>query len=202
MKAARASLDRLLGEVRATVHSTPVLAAFANGALAGDLPYLPPIPHRFPAVAALDAHLDRCSDETWPLTEAILAAAPHLAWQQTYTAEEVGAGFLAAYAWFNLVSPEGPFEAPDIRLAIGTWGHGLHYPRHAHAPAEIYSVISGGAVFETDGQPDAWLGPGETRTHEPHVMHAARMSDGPLLALALWRGEALMARSRLEAAAP
>ncbi|MEM8761689.1 MAG: dimethylsulfonioproprionate lyase family protein [Pseudomonadota bacterium] len=200
MRDARAPLDRLLEETRAVIRDTPRLAAFADGALDGALPFAPPVPRGFPAVARLDAYLGIGNAATRPLTEAIIAAAPHLGWQQTYSAEEVGADFLAAYAWSNLVSPEGPFRTPDIRVAFGTWGHGLFYPRHAHAPAEIYYVIAGGALFETDGQPDAWLGPGETRMHKPHVMHAARMTDGPLLALALWRGEALMARSTLETA--
>ncbi|MEL6576716.1 MAG: dimethylsulfonioproprionate lyase family protein [Pseudomonadota bacterium] len=202
MSEASAALHHLLDEALATVQRTPTLAAFAGETLDGPLPLTLPGHCSFPAVERLTCYEALCTDETGPLTDAVRAAAPYLAWQQTYSAEEVGAAFLDAYAWFNLVSPEGPFHAPDIRVAIGTWGHGLHYPRHAHAPAEVYYVIAGGAVFETDGQPDAWLGPGETRTHRPNVMHAARMSDGPLLALALWRGEALMARSTFEAAAP
>ena len=79
----------------------------------------------------------------------------------------------------------------EIRVSVGTWARGLYYPRHAHEPAEVYCVIAGNALFLTDGQPDARLGPGETRTHPPHISHAARMDESPLLAMAIWRGAEL-----------
>ena len=44
---------------------------------------------------------------------------------------------------------------------------------------------------------DALLEPGDTRFHPSNAAHAAQMCDGPLLAMAIWRGGALTETSTL-----
>lgn len=197
MTAGEAPLRALLAETRAAVAADPALAAFAGPLDWAELPFQAPAPRALPAMADLAAYPALASAATLPLCQAIRAAAPHLHWRQSYTERQVGAEFLAGYGWFNLVSPEGPFVAEGIRISFGTWRAGLHYPRHWHAPEEIYLVVAGAATFVTDGMADAVLGPGGTRRHPANVPHSARMDHGPLLAMAIWKGERLMQVSAL-----
>ncbi|MEM6421116.1 MAG: dimethylsulfonioproprionate lyase family protein [Pseudomonadota bacterium] len=173
------------------------LAAFDEGALAGQLPYVAAAPCSLPVVEEIAEALDHDAPGTRAVVTAILQAAPVLRWQQSYAAAEVGEDFLAQYGWFNLVSPDGPFVHPDRRLSVGYWGQGLHYPRHWHRPAEIYAVLAGEALFIADGRQDIRLGPMGTTTHPPDLPHAALMDRAPLLALGLWKGEGLMAKPTL-----
>jgi len=195
---AEAALRALLTAARAQIADDPAMARFAEGVLPEDPALTLPEPLLLPPVAHLAAHAALAAPLTRPLAEAILAAAPHLRWLQSYDAEEVGAHFLAHYAWFNLVSPEGPFLADAIKISVGFWGAGLHYPRHWHEPAEIYCVIAGGARFLSEGQPDAYLGPGGIREHAPNDPHSAAMEREPLVAMALWKGAGLVAKSTLD----
>lgn len=137
------------------------------------------------------------SPETLPIMQAIQLAAPHVTWRQSYTTQDKGfdAHFLAHYAWFNLIAPSGPFVSHDMRLSIGYWGQGLTYPWHWHAPAEIYLVLAGGAIFEADGRDPIDAHAGQRIAHIPNQPHAAQMDHGPLLAAAFWTGENLEGKS-------
>lgn len=189
---AQAAITRLWTETAALVAGVPALAAFAGAALDGAPRRTAREPCRLGAVDGLGAFRGRASPLTAPLTEALIAAAPHLQWRQSYSEAQVGRRFLDGYAWVNVASPEGLFVVEGLRISIGTWAEGLVYPRHWHEPEEIYAVLAGRALFVTDGQPDRVLGPGETRHHPANVPHAARMDDSPLLAMALWRGRHLL----------
>ncbi len=159
-------------------------------------------PMALPMLAELPEVLALASEATRPLVDCLLRAAPHLAWRQSYTeADGFSRAYLDHYGWINLVSPEGPFLSDSLRLTVGYWGRGLHYPRHAHAPEEIYCILAGEAVFHSDGHPPRRAGPGETILHLPNQPHAIVMEPGPLLALVPWKGEGLMRLSRFPGAA-
>lgn len=187
----------LLAAVRDYVAGERQLAAFLGGALDAALPYRALEPSTLPAVAALPGCPALAGGRTAALTEAVIAAAPELRWRQSYTAEEVGAGFLANYGWFNLVSPEGPYLSDACRISVGYWGAGLDYPDHAHAPEEIYLVLAGAARFRRAGSAPERVDPGGTYHNPPGVMHGAEMVPGPLLAMAFWTGERLTAKPDL-----
>ena len=197
MTGGAAPLRALLAETRAAVAADPALAGFTGPLDWEGLPFRAPEPRTLPAVADLAAYPACAGAGTLPLCRAILAAAPHLHWQQSYTERQVGAEFLAGYGWFNLVSPEGPFLTEGIRISFGTWRGGLTYPRHWHAPEEIYLVVAGAATFVTDGMADALLRAGGTRHHPSNIPHSARMDHGPLLAMAIWKGDRLLDISEL-----
>lgn len=191
------ALLALLAETQSAIAADPALAGFAGPLDWDRLPFRAPEPRSLPAIADLIDYPALAGPGTLALTQAILAAAPHLHWKQSYTEAQVGAEFLAGYGWFNLVSPEGPFVAEDIRISFGTWRAGLYYPRHWHVPEEIYLVVAGAATFVTDGMADALLGPGGTRRHPSNIPHSARMDHGPLLAMAIWKGDRLLEVSEL-----
>ncbi len=139
------------------------------------------------------------SRATEALTDAIRRTASVLQWSQSYSEAEVGARFLQGYAWFDLVSPNGPFCHGGLRVAVGYWAQGLHYPEHKHGPEEVYCVLAGSATFSAAGRAPVTAGPGDLIHHPPWMPHAIDMADSSLLAIAFWRGVGLTDVSQLGA---
>ena len=150
-------------------------------------------------VLALLPDIARCSDaETKGVVDAIIEAADHLAWRQTYDEEDgFDRGYLDRYGWFDLAGPEGPYEADGIRIMAGYWGQGLRYPDHSHSPEEHYLVLAGSAWFRL-GQEDWYrLGPGGVFHTPAGGVHSADMRDEPLLAISIWRAADLSVQINL-----
>ncbi len=192
-----AHIGAVLTETQALVAAMPMLNDFVCDALEGlqrqDLP-----PRHRNAVDLLqqNAGLPTCA-LTAPLVHAIKAAANDLHWSLSYTEAQVSAHFLEHSGWFNLVSPEGPYLHQDIRVSIGYWHNGLHYPDHRHEPEEIYCVLAGGATFRTENRPPVDAKPGDLIHHPPNIRHSADMTDSALLAIAFWKGANLLRPSDL-----
>lgn len=149
-----------------------------------------------PMLDQLPACLALANEATRPLVKTLSALRDKLAWQQSYTREDgFDQRYLDHYGWINLLSPDGPIVSQELRLTIGYWGAGLSYPCHWHAPEEVYCILAGHAVFESDGHPPRHCGPGDWVHHRPNQPHAIDMSPGPLLALVPWRGANLTAKS-------
>jgi hypothetical protein len=184
------ALNTLMSETRAYCATRRDLVAFTGTALT-DLPLTLPRPHDLPVTERLDLLMGQAGPETAALTFAVLAAAPHLDWRQSYSRDEVGDDYLAHYGWFNLVAPDGPFRSDALRVSVGVWGQGLHYPRHWHAPEEIYAVLSGGARFTAEGRAPVEAVPGTHVHHPSNLPHAMEMHSQPLMAMAFWKGAGL-----------
>lgn len=152
------------------------------------------LPHH-DLIAASAAH---ASAETREATTRLIAASGALRWRRSYTAADgFSPAYLDRYGWVNLVSPEGLFLSPEMRVSIGYWGAGLTYPEHSHAPEEIYLILAGGAVFSSEGRAPRVCGAGDIVHHRPHQRHSMAMRDGPMLAAAFWRGEGLLRKPDL-----
>jgi len=184
------ALATLLLATRNLVSSTPELADFVGDGLER-LGYARPSPRALPVTDRLPALLPLAGPKTAELTFAILAAAPHLTWRQSYSEDQVGAHYLANYGWFNLVASDGPYATPAIRISVGYWEQGLSYPQHHHAPEEIYVVLAGSARFESAGHAPIEAAPGQLIHHAPNQMHGFTMHAAPLLAMAFWKGDGL-----------
>jgi len=175
--------------------------ALPDGFLAENLeqlPYIAPIPRVLRAVENMLRAPLPTGPATAALTDAIHTAAHDLHWMQSYSQEQVGAHFLEQYAYFNLISPEGPFLSKTIRVSVGYWGQGLIYPKHRHAPEEVYCVLAGGATFQSGTAPPVHATPGVVIHHPPNMPHSLDMSDSALIALAFWRGTEVLQPSVLE----
>ncbi|MEM9330338.1 MAG: dimethylsulfonioproprionate lyase family protein [Pseudomonadota bacterium] len=144
---------------------------------------------------------DHCSPATQSLFDAVIAAAPHLYWQHSYTPEDDGIDqyYLDNSGWFNLIAPSGPFLSEKIRVSIGFWNKGLVYPNHWHEPEEIYLTIAGSAQYISHGRMAVRGGPGTTICHYSNQPHSAVFDEAPLLAAAFWRGDNLERKSVIEA---
>lgn len=173
-------------------------APVSGGGLPTPTAYRPEPPRASPVLSRLEACRAVATPQTIPVVDALLAAAPEIHWRRSYTRDDgFSAEDLERYGWFQLSSPEGPFVTDGYRITMGYWGAGFYYPRHWHAPAEVYVVLAGSAVFHSEGRAPRACGPGDTVWHEARQVHAADMTPGPLLALALWWGDDLLAKSTL-----
>ena len=174
----------------------PDIASFCGEALMADHGEVELEAARLPACDALGVVEGSVSPATQALVSAVVRAAPQLQWRQSYTEDDPGidANYLANYAWFNLIAPSGPFVSDRLRLSVGYWGAGLVYPRHWHAPEEIYLTLAGRVLYRTDGRADLEGGPGATVAHASNHPHAAVFKTAALVA-AFWRGDALEGKS-------
>ena len=190
-------IDKVLLETRKVVTQFPVLSDFVGNALQ-DRPRTREQARALPVTDRVAGVLDLTNSQTRSLTRSIADAAHVLRWQQSYSVSEVGAYHLANYGWFNVLSPVGPFISDAFRISVGYWEKGLTYPQHAHTPEEIYLVLAGGAVFESEGRDAVCAGPGDLIHHTPSQWHGFSAEDSPILAMAFWKGSGLLAKSTLE----
>lgn len=194
---ADARLRNLLAEVGRFARDTALPGGFLAENLE-QLPYAPPTPRVLPAVETMLRDPLPTGPATAAMTDAIHTAARDLHWMQSYTEAQVGAHFLKHYAYFNVISPEGPFLSETTRVSVGYWGQGLIYPKHRHDPEEVYCILAGGATFQSGTASPVHATPGVMIHHLPNMPHSMDMSDSALLALAFWRGTEVLTPSVLE----
>ena len=183
----RQLFENLLATAKQLYLSTPALTTFTDWPK--DLAY---IDRNIVAVPAL-RQIKRWSNEH-ALHVATQQVADYAQWNQTYTEDEVGFGFLQDYGYIELYGPNGHYYSKQGRAYIGYWGRGLHYPWHRHKAEEIYAVVSGSGFFESEADEPAFLGSGDTRAHYSNQPHALTMRDGPILTFVLWRGAGVAER--------
>ena len=193
MRGAGMGLEAVLAAARALVERLPEVAAFAGGWPEGDRRRIEPA--SLPVCAALTAAEQGATALTRALVSAVVQATPALRWQQTYGAADFGPAFLQGYGWSEFAGLRGP--VPSDRLAIGVLllGPQITYPSHAHEAAEIYVPLSGTALWQCGDAPFAPVEPGQVILHPSWMPHAMRTQNAPLLALYLWRGGDLAAKS-------
>ena len=171
----------------------------SRGAIDAIRPRGPVQPSALPVLGALADFADLASPETEGVVRAIIAAARHMRWRQTYSREDgFPDDYFAHYGWFDLAGPnDGPYHAEGLRIYIGCWGQGFFYPDHSHPPEEHYIVLAGGAGFRLGQGPWRRLGPGDVFHTPPGAVHSADMRDGPLMAMAIWRHDDVSIRINL-----
>lgn len=163
-----------------------------ENAAARDLP-----PRPLPALRWLEGIEAHAGASSHALCAALARTAPHLAWGQTYSADDFGAGFLERYAWMELIGRRGPFASDSLALGFLLLGPEIEYPRHRHEAEEIYLVLSGNAQWLKAEGPFAIRAPGTLIHHPPWCWHAMRTGDKSLLALYLWSGGDLTQKSQI-----
>lgn len=125
------------------------------------------------------------------LIKAVINACDDLCWNTTYTKEQVGADFLMRYGWFDIISANGPFVTDNLRIMIGYWGDGLDYQLHWHLAEEAYIPISGSALFWSESMGQNIYSVGDIVINKSNEKHWTKMTNGPLLAIAIWKGSNL-----------
>jgi hypothetical protein len=193
-----APLAQLIAAVEGSLDGAPVAeaATFRSG-----LHAVASAPVRaWPDAAAFDLPVCRFWDVALgvaaprTLVEPLRALGPRLVWTQNpnYRRSPVAASFLDNYGYAVIAGPAAGAPAlatcADMAMGVLLLGPGTHYPRHAHPARELYLPLDVGEWQQGDGE---WTvqWPGAVIHHAPHVPHATRSGETPLLALYLWRGD-------------
>jgi mannose-6-phosphate isomerase-like protein (cupin superfamily) len=135
---------------------------------------------------------------TVSLVDAVCDAATCMDWQQSYSATEIGPGFLERYGWTEIVGLRGPLASTRMACGFLLLGPETHYPRHRHEAEEIYIPLSGTASWQQDDGDWRQLHPGTVIRHASDEPHAMRTSGCSLLAVYLWRSSNLQQKSKLD----
>ncbi len=145
------------------------------------------------------AHLDRAARiagaDAKPFARFLDERCHEFRWGQTYTVADFGQKFIDNYGWLEVFGTRGHFENRKMAGGLLVLGPGIDYPDHHHVAEEIYIPLTGGTQWRMGEGPFRMREAGEVVHHASNVSHAMRTGDEPLLALYLWRGGPLAARS-------
>jgi quercetin dioxygenase-like cupin family protein len=135
-----------------------------------------------------------------PLVNALVAAAPTLAWRRSYSPAAVGARFYENYGWTEFAGLTGPIPSKHLACGVLVLGPHVTYPPHRHEADEIYVPLAGTAQWRHGNDPWRERVPGSVIHHARHEPHAMQTGREPLVALYLWRSANLDQGSRLDPA--
>lgn len=186
----------LAGAVRRQLEPIPGAAPFLDG--------WPPLavgrtaaPRSLPVCVWLRDLASFATPATKGVTSQVMTAAPMLEWRQTYSADDFGPAFLERYGWTELIGLRGPIPSEHVACGLMLLGPGIDYPAHAHEAEEFYLPLAGAALWRRGDADFALLGPGASIVHRPWEPHAVRTQGEPMLALYVWKGGDLAAKSRI-----
>ena len=158
------------------------------GRIAKNLRYQPNLPQKKP-VQKLVAKISTLKHpKTKNILDSIIRANYELKWNTTYSENQVGADFIKRSGWFDLIGPHGPFYMKQTRIMIGYWGENLHYQMHWHEAEEAYVPLAGSALFWSEHNGKNIASVGDIVIHKSNEKHWTKMTNGFLLALAIWKG--------------
>jgi mannose-6-phosphate isomerase-like protein (cupin superfamily) len=91
----------------------------------------------------------------------------------------------------------GPIASEKVACGFLLLGPGVEYPAHAHEAEELYVPLAGAALWMRGEEDFVSRAVSESIEHPSWMPHAMRTGAKPLLALYLWRGGDLAAKSRI-----
>lgn len=111
-----------------------------------------------------------------------------LHWKQNpnYSDEMMGEGYMDAYAYAEIIGPDGFFPGDDFLLGLLLLGPHRLYRDHRHPAPELYWLLTGPSDWRQDGGGFVGRAAGQTIWHPPHMSHATRTGGSPLLAVWAW----------------
>lgn len=157
------------------------------------------LPRSLPVLSYLPTVVKAAEKKTEILVKRLTPLANHMAWRQTYTAQDLGAGFLEKYGWTELIGLRGPVASNRLACGFLLLGPQIEYPNHFHEAEEVYVPLTKQTLWQRDKQCWVYRTPGLPIYHASRVPHAIRTEAIPLLALYLWRGGNLVQKSILAA---
>jgi quercetin dioxygenase-like cupin family protein len=144
----------------------------------------PPRPSSMAAAIARTCGLP----DAHPAARLVAAAQGALAWADSPAASLQPTALAAIKSIVELLGPEGPILAPDLRFGLFWQAPGTYYPLHAHTAAETYTLLAGRADWQA-GDRRLRLGAGEAVHHPPELPHAMRAGPDGFLAIWRWSGD-------------
>lgn len=122
-----------------------------------------------------------------PVAPALLAVMNRVPWGTNPVEDSVGP-YAGIFAVAEILGPDGPIPAPDLRAGLFYQAPGTYYPLHSHDADETYTILAGSAEW-TAGVETRWRGAGEAIHHPSRLPHAFRAGPEGLLALWRWSGD-------------
>ncbi|MDH6232682.1 hypothetical protein M2281_003281 [Mesorhizobium soli] len=145
----------------------------------------------------LDRTTELSSPSFRPLAALVAKHRNELRWGQTYTPADFGQHFIDNYGWLEVFGTRGHFANDQMAGGLLILGPNIVYPDHHHVAEEIYIPLTGGTEWRKGESGFVPRAAGEVIHHPSNVNHAMRTGAEPLLALYLWRGGPLAARSTI-----
>ena len=155
-------------------------------------------PRFLPVLSWMPAAVKAADKQTEFMVRMLAPLANHLAWGQTYAAQDFGAEFLKRYGWTEFIGLRGPIASDCMACGVLFLGPEIEYPRHSHEAKEVYVPLTGPTLWQCGDQNWAYRASGRPIFHAPWVPHAMRTETAPLLALYLWHGGNLVQKSRID----
>lgn len=189
--------DELLGAFRGYLQKAGSVAPV--GEFLNDIDWSMPARTLAPKSLACLSHMARFAEMSAPaereLVELLTNRSDAMHWGQTYTAADFGQHFLDNYGWVELFGTRGYYINDKVAAGFLILGPGVEYPDHHHLAEEIYIPLTSGTEWRMGDAPFRERRGGEVIHHASNVNHAMRTGSAPLLALYLWRGGPLAAKS-------
>ncbi len=153
-----------------------------------------------PVVLPCLRHLDACAalaegGAGEAIARLLAERGQRLRWGQTYGRADFDARFLDNYGWMELFGERGHYASDRLACGVLLLGPQTHYPDHHHEAEEIYIPLTPGALWSKGGAAFEARAAGDLIHHPSMMPHAMRTVADPLLALYLWRGGPLSAKS-------
>lgn len=145
-------------------------------------------PKRLPATRYLPECVASSMFTSPDVAAALAGIDEFLHWRQNpnYSDSVMGAGYMDNYAYAELIGPRGFFAGDDFLMGLLLLGPHRHYRDHHHAAPELYWLLTGPSEWRRGNGDFVTRGAGEMVWHEPHVTHATRTLEHPLLAVWAW----------------
>ncbi|TGQ69413.1 transcriptional regulator [Mesorhizobium sp. M00.F.Ca.ET.186.01.1.1] len=158
-------------------------------------------PHPLACLRHLDRATELAPPAAKPLVQLLAQQRTELHWGQTYSVSDFGKAFIDNYGWLEMFGTRGHFANEEVAAGLLMLGPDIVYPDHHHVAEEIYIPLTGGTEWRMGEGGFRKREAGEIVHHASNVNHAMRTAGEPLLALYIWRGGPLAAKSTITGSA-
>ena len=192
------NFDELLERFRAYLWTfDDGLVRDAVARIGWDMPARPLESHPLACLRQLDRIAELAPASARPLAQLLAERRDDLCWGQTYSEVDFGKAFIDNYGWLEVFGTRGHFVNDEVAAGLLILGPDIVYPDHHHVAEEIYIPLTGGTEWRMGESGFRVRQAGEVIHHASDVNHAMRTGKEPLLALYVWRGGPLAAKSTI-----
>ena len=162
-----------------------------------DMPARPLEPHPLACLRLLGRIVELAPPDARPVARLLAEQRKDLRWGQTYSEADFGKEFIDNYGWLEVFGTRGHFVNDEVAAGVLILGPDIVYPDHHHVAEEIYIPLTGGTEWRMGEDGFRTRAAGEVIHHASNVNHAMRTGTEPLMALYIWRGGPLAAKSTI-----
>lgn len=194
--------DELLGRFHTYLASVDnALVRDAMARISWDMPARSLEPRPLACLRHLDRAAELAPPAAKPLVQLLAQQRNALRWGQTYGEADFGKAFIDNYGWLEMFGTRGHFANDEVAAGLLILGPDIVYPDHHHVAEEIYIPLTSGTEWRMGEGGFRKREAGEVVHHASNVNHAMRTGKEPLLALYIWRGGPLAAKSTITGSA-